>query len=354
MIAAAHSRSTPLSPLSTQTFSALPPVVIAVTGAAGNVAYSLLFMIARGDMYGPTRHIELHLLDVPSTESKLESVLMELEDLASPLLSRIVTTTDAAIAFANVDVAILVGSKPRSPGEERVDLFSSNSAIFRSHGAALEAHASRSVKVLIVGNPANTNAYIVAQHAPSLPRQNITSLMRLDHNRATALLAKRINANPGDIKGVIIWGNHSSTQYADARYAMREGYPRPMDSASVAAAVGDREWLSNGFVESVQQRGKAVLDKRGLSSAASAAGAIIDHMRDWIYGSNGHIVSMAVIVPSGGVYGVPEGLVFSLPCICTAGGYTIVSDLSIDDASRKRLDVGIAELIAERELAEGR
>ena len=308
-------------------------------------------MIARGDIYGPTRRVVLQLLDIPGMESKLEAVAMELEDLAAPLLVRIVTTTDVAVAFAGADIALLIGARPRGPGMERADLLHSNAAIFRAHGAALETFASRSVKVLVVGNPANTNALIVARNAPSLPQENITSLTRLDQNRATSMLAKRINANPGDINGVIIWGNHSMTQYADARYAMREGHPRPSDSSSVVAAVGDREWLTTGFVEAVQQRGKLILEKRGLSSAASAAAAIIDHMRDWVLGSEGHMVSMGVMVSPGGVYGIPEGLIFSLPCICSNGGYKIITDLTIDDASRKRLDTSAAELIIERDLA---
>jgi len=283
--------------------------------------------------------------------TKLEALAMELEDLASPLLTSVVTTSDLKVAFSGVDVALLVGARPRGPGMERRDLLSANTAIFRAQGEALEAHASRSVKVLVVGNPANTNAFTVARFAPSLPRENITCLTRLDQNRATALLAKRIGANPGDIKGVIVWGNHSKTLYPDARFAMREGHPRPQDSASVVSAVGDRAWLSSGFVDAVQNRGSEVISMRGLSSAGSAAGAIIDHMRDWELGSNGHMVSMGVPVGIEGAYGVPHGLYFSLPCICANGTYTIISDLTVDDASRKRLDLSILELQEERTMS---
>jgi malate dehydrogenase len=239
---------------------------------------------------------------------------MELEDLASPLLASVTATSSLEAAFTGVDVALLVGARPRGPGMERGDLLAANVGIFRAQGEALERFASRSVKVLVVGNPANTNAAVVARAAPSLPRGAITCLARLDHNRAVAALARRSDCNPGDLNGVIVWGNHSSTQFADARFAMREGHPRPSDSTAVRALVADPAWLRAPFVAAVQARGADVLAKRGATSAASAASAIVDHVRDWLGGTRGHWVSMGV--PTDGVaYGVKEGIFFAMPCI---------------------------------------
>ena len=332
-------------------FSPEPPLVVAVSGAAGQVAYALVFLIARGDMFGRARRVALRLLDVAPMAAKLEALVMELEDTAAPLLASVLATADYAAAFDGADAALLVGARPRGPGMARADLLAANAEIFRGQGAALDAHAKRSVKVLVVGNPANTNALVAARAAPGLPRAAFTSLSRLDHNRATAMLARRIGANPGDVKNVIVWGNHSAAQYADARFAMREGHPRASDSSSVAAAVGDRAWLRGEFVDAVQARGGAVMEKRGLSSAASAASAIVDHMRDWCAGSAGHWVSMGVHT-DGAAYGVAPGVFFSMPCICDgAGGYAVVADLALDDEAKRRLAAAEAELLAERALA---
>ena len=294
--------------------SSAPPIVCLVTGAAGMIAYSLVFMIARGDMFGRDRRVVLHLLDLPFAQDKLDALVMELEDIASPLLAGIVATTEYSVAFAGLDVALLVGARPRTPGMERKDLLAANAAIFVGQGEALDKYAKRTVKVLCVGNPANTNALIAARNAPGLPKEAFTSLTRLDHNRAVAALASKLGANPGDIRGVTIWGNHSTTQFADTRFAMREGHPRASDSASVAACVGDKAWLQGHFVQTIQKRGGEVMAKRQASSAASAACAIVDHMRDWIGGTEGHWVSMGVYT-DGTTYGVEEGLFFSMPCI---------------------------------------
>lgn len=318
-----------------------------MTGAAGHIAYSLVFLISRGAVFGPTRRVVLHLLDVEAARDKLDALVLELEDTASPLLAGVVATTDVARAFAGVDVAVLAGARPRAPGMSRADLLAANAPIFAAQGAALEAHAKRTVKVLVVGNPANSNALACARAAPSLPRAAFTSLSRLDQNRATAMLARRVRANPGDVKNVVVWGNHSATQFADARFAMREGAPRPSDSASVPALVGDAGWLRGAFVEDVQQRGSVVLEKRGLSSAASAASAIVDHLRDWLFGSAGYMVSMGVLT-AGGAYGLADGLVFSLPCVCADGAFTVVDDLTLDEFTAAKLRASEAELIEER------
>jgi malate dehydrogenase len=299
-------------------FSA-PPATVLVTGAAGQVAYALVFFIAKGLMLGPARRVRLILLDLPSMQEKLAGLIMELEDLASPLLAGATATSSLEEAFAGVDVALLVGARPRGPGMERRDLLAANVAIFRAQGEALERFASRSVKVLVVGNPANTNAAVVARAAPSLPRGAITSLSRLDHNRAVAALARRAECNPGDVNGVVVWGNHSSTQFADARFATREGHPRPSDTTAVRALLAEPAWLGAPFVAAVQARGGEVLAKRGATSAASAASAIVDHMRDWLCGTRGNWVSMGVPT-DGAAYGVKEGLFFSMPCIWCAPG----------------------------------
>jgi malate dehydrogenase len=296
-----------------------PPLVVLITGAAGAICYSLIFMAASGALFGARRRLVLHLLDLPACADKLEALAMELQDCAYPLLAGLVATSDYAVAFAGVDYALLVGSRPRAPGMERKDLLAANAAIFRGQGEALDRHAKRTVRVLCVGNPANTNALIAARAAPGLPRTAFTALTRLDHNRATAMLAQRLGANPRDIQGVVVWGNHSTSQYADARFALREGHPRPQDSSSVAAALGDAAWLQGDFVRAVQQRGAEVMGKRQGSSAASAAQAICDHVRDWACGTRGHWVSMAVHM-DGSAYGIAEDIYFSVPCIMCVGG----------------------------------
>ena len=329
-----------------------PPLTILITGAAGQIAYSLLFLISRGALFGPTQSVRLHLLDMPAAQARLDAVVMELEDTASPLLSGVVATTDPARAFAGADVAILLGSQPRSLGMTRAELLSANASIFAVQGALLEAHAKRSVKVLVVSNPANTNALVCARAAPSLPRTAFSCLSRLDHNRAVSLLARRIGANAGDVRNVIVWGNHSATQVPDARFAMREGWPRVSDTASVAALVGDATWLRGEFVDTIRQRGTVVMEKRGLSSAASAASAIVDHVRDWVCGTDGHWVSMGVWT-DGKAYGVAEGLFFSMPCVCKDGAYKVVDDLTIDDFTRDRMRASERELVEERDHIEG-
>ena len=298
-----------------------PPVTVLITGAAGQLAYALAFLAAGGALFGPRRRVVLHLLDLPACAERLEALAMELQDCAYPLLAGLLATTDYAPAFAGVDYALLVGARPRAPGMERRDLLAANAAIFRGQGEALDRYAKRTVRVLCVGNPANTNALIAARAAPGLPRAAFTALTRLDHNRATAMLAQRLGASPRDVQGVIIWGNHSATQYADARFAVREGHPRPQDSSSVPAALGDggAAWLQGDFVRAVQQRGAEVMGKRQGSSAGSAAVAICDHVRDWAAGSRGHWVSMGVHM-DGSAYGVAEGIYFSMPCIMCVRG----------------------------------
>ena len=328
-IALVTTRATSMSLL--EKLDARAPITVLVTGACGQIAYkcvtcivahicdnkpmpaisdiaskrlscaaalpssplhSLIFLIARGDMLGADQPVILHLLDIPAFESKLEAVVMELEDIASPVLTAVRATTSYEVAFAGVDVALLVGARPRGPGMERADLLTANAAIFRGQGDALNRLASRDVKVLVVGNPANTNALIAARAAPSLPRSSFTALTRLDQNRGTGMIARRLGVVPARVKTVIIWGNHSTTQFPDARFAVVTDLPRPGDVAGVPALVNDTTWLNTTFVEDIQQRGKAVIDKRGASSAASAAEAITNHVRDWVLGSAGNIISM--------------------------------------------------------------
>lgn len=322
-----------------------------VTGACGQIAYNLIYFLARGDAFGADQPININLLDLPMFEGKLEAIVMELEDCASPVVNKVVATSDYAVAFEGVDVALLVGARPRGPGMERKDLLQANASIFKGQGEALEKHASRDVKVLVVGNPANTNALIAAKYAPSIPRENFTALTRLDQNRAKGQIAKRLGVSVGAVKNVLIWGNHSTTQYPDVRFATVQGTPRPQDFAGVPALVNDKAYLEGDFISTIQQRGKAVIDKRGASSAASAANAIIDHIRDWMLGSNGEMVSMGVY-SNGSDYGVEEGLIFSMPCICERGGkYKIVTDLSVDAFSQDKLKATEEELKQERTMA---
>lgn len=343
-----------------KTFSPEPPVKVLVTGAAGQIAYSLVFLITRGAMFGPDRRVILHLLDIAPMQEKLDAMVMEIEDTAPELVAGVVATSDYAAAFADIDVALLVGARPRGPGMERKDLLAANAAIFKGQGDALEKYAKKSVKVLVVGNPANTNALITLLHAPSIPKANFTALTRLDMNRARSALAKRIGggANPADVRNVIIWGNHSTTQFPDTRFGVLEGHPRAQDSAAVPALIADKAWLQGEFVTAIQQRGKAVIDKRGASSAASAASAIVDHIRDWVSGSSGDMVSMGVYVDPAvhpeGLYGglAPAGTVYSLPVVTRPGGeYTIVADLSLDDYAKGMLKATADELLHEKELA---
>jgi malate dehydrogenase len=302
-------------------------------------------------MFGTGRKVILHLLDIPAMEEKLGGIEMEIQDCAGDLVAGVVCTSDVKTAFTDIDVALLVGARPRGPGMERSDLLAANAAIFKSQGEALEAYAKKSVLVLVVGNPANTNALIASAHAPSIPRQNFSALTRLDHNRAKALLAKKVGAEPSKIRNVIIWGNHSTTQYPDARFAVATAHARGHDSSSVTSLIGNPEWFKADFVTAIQQRGKSVIDKRGASSAASASSAICDAMRDWYCGSNGEIVSMGVYT-DGTAYGIASDLIFSMPVVCEGGGkIRVVSDLSIDAFSAEMLSKTEAELKDERELA---
>ena len=321
------------------------PVRIAVTGAAGQIGYSLLFRIASGAVLGPDRPVSLHLLEITPALGALDGVAMELEDCAFPLLHSIVKTDDPDVAFGNVDLAFLVGSMPRKDGMERSDLLAANGAIFTTQGRALSRSASRDVKVLVVGNPANTNALIAMNNAPDLDPRQFTAMTRLDHNRAMAQLAAKTGTTVNDVKKMTIWGNHSATQYPDLIHAEVNG-------RNAAEVVGDQSWLEGDFIPTVQQRGAAVIKARGLSSAASAANAAIDHMHDWVAGTPaGDWVSMAV--PSDGSYGVPEGLISSFPCTTANGRWEIVSGLKIDDFSRARIDASAAELAEERDAVQG-
>ena len=317
------------------------PVRVAVTGAAGQIGYSLLFRIASGEMLGKDQPVILQLLEIPDEKAQkaLKGVMMELEDCAFPLLAGMTAHSDAMTAFKYVDVARLVGARPRGPGMERKDLLEANGAIFTVQGRALDAVASRDVRVLVVGNPANTNAYIAMKSAPSLPRENFTAMLRLDHNRALSQLAAKSGKPVDSIEKLIVWGNHSPTMYPDYRFATIGGAPAP-------SLVNDQEWYRNTFIPTVGKRGAAIIEARGLSSAASAANAAIDHMHDWVLGSNGKWVTMGV--PSDGSYGIPEGVMYGVPVICANGKYTVIKDLEIDEFSRSKMDVTLKELEDER------
>ncbi|MBF6087938.1 malate dehydrogenase [Nocardia cyriacigeorgica] len=315
------------------------PATVAVTGGAGQIAYGLLFRIASGAMLGPDTPIRLRLLEIPAAVASLEGVAMELEDGAFPLLESVDISDDPWEGFDGANIALLVGARPRTAGMERSDLLAANGPIFTDQGAAINASAADDVKVLVVGNPANTNAYIAMSNAPDVPAERFTAMTRLDHNRAIAQLAKKTGAAAAEIERVAIWGNHSATQYPDLTHATVAGRP--------ALEVVDHDWVRDDFLPTVQQRGTAIIQARGASSAASAASAAIDHIHDWVLGSTGDWVSMAV--PSDGSYGVPEGLISSFPVTCAHGGYTIVPDLQIDEFSRARIDASVAELAAERD-----
>ncbi len=317
------------------------PVRVAVTGAAGQIGYALLFRIASGEMLGKDQPVILQLLELPleKAQAALKGVIMELEDCAFPLLAGIVGTDDPEVAFKDVDVALLVGARPRGPGMERKDLLLENAKIFTAQGAALNKVASRNVKVLVVGNPANTNAYIAMKSAPDLPSKNFTAMLRLDHNRALSQLANKAGVAVGDIEKLVVWGNHSPTMYPDYRFATVNGQ-------SLKDKIGDADWNANTFIPQVGKRGAAIIEARGLSSAASAANAAIDHVRDWVLGSNGKWVTMGI--PSDGSYGIPEGVMFGFAVTTENGEYTMVKDLPVDDFSQKAIDKTLAELEEER------
>lgn len=314
------------------------PVRVAVTGAAGQIGYALLFRIASGEMLGKDQPVILQLLDLPQAQAAVKGVMMELEDCAFPLLAGMVASDDPNVAFKDADYAILVGARPRSKGMERKDLLEANGAIFTVQGKALNDHASRNVKVLVVGNPANTNAYIAMKSAPDLPAKNFTAMLRLDHNRALSQLAAKTGKAVADIENMAVWGNHSPTMYADYRFATIGG-------ESVKQMINDDVWNSDVFLPTVGKRGAAIIAARGLSSAASAANAAIDHMRDWALGSNGEWVTMGV--PSNGEYGIPAGIVFGFPVTTENGEYKIVEGLEIDAFSQECINKTLAELQGE-------
>jgi len=317
-----------------------PPKRIAVTGAAGQIGYSLLFRLANGDMLGKNQPVILQLLDISAALPAVRGVVMELEDCAFPLLAGVVVTDDPKVAFRDADYALLVGARPRSKGMERKDLLEANGAIFTVQGRALDECASRNVRVLVVGNPANTNAYIAMKSAPNLQKKNFTAMLRLDHNRALSQLAARSGKPVESIEKLAVWGNHSPTMYPDYRFATIGGQ-------SVKAMINDEEWNKNVFLPTVGKRGAAIIEARGLSSAASAANAAIDHMRDWALGTNGKWVTMGV--PSDGSYGIPAEVMYGVPVTCANGEYSMVRGLEIDDYSRQMMDRTLAELNEERE-----
>ena len=319
------------------------PVTVTVTGAAGQIAYALLFRIAAGDMLGPDQPVRLRLLEIPQAVAAAEGTAMELDDGAFPLLSGVDITDDARAAFDGANIALLVGARPRGPGMERGDLLEANGGIFGPQGAAIEAGAADDVRVLVVGNPANTNALIAQRHAPSVPPGRFTAMTRLDHNRALARVAAKLGVPVADVSRVAIWGNHSASQYPDLSHAI-------VDGASVVERL-DRSWIEGEFIPGVAKRGAAIIEARGASSAASAASAAIDHVRDWVTGTpQGDWTSAAL--PSDGSYGVPEGLVSSFPVTSEGGEWRIVPGLEVDDFSRARIDASVAELLEERDAVE--
>jgi malate dehydrogenase len=316
------------------------PVTITITGAAGNIGYALAFRVASGQMLGADQPINLNLLEIPAASAAVAGVVMELSDCAFATLNKITATSDPNVGFKDCNFAMLVGARPRGPGMERKDLLLENAKIFSAQGKALDAVAARDVRILVVGNPANTNALIAQRNAPSLPRNRFTAMTRLDHNRGLAQLQEKTGAPLAAVKKIIIWGNHSATQYPDLHHATVEG--------KAALSLVDQAWFKDNFIPTVQQRGAAVIKARGTSSAASAAAAALDHVHDWMLGSApGDWVSMAV--PSDGSYGIPEGIVYSYPVTCKNGEYSIVQGLSVNDFSRERMQATHRELLEERE-----
>src|SRR5512145_3114364 len=316
------------------------PVNVAITGAAGQIGYALAFRVAAGDMLGADQPVNLHLLEITPALPALQGVVMELNDCAFPTLNRIVASDDPKIAFKDCEVALLVGARPRGPGMERKDLLLANAQIFSAQGKALDAVANRNVRVLVVGNPANTNALIAQRNAPGLNPRNFTAMVRLDHNRALAQLAEKAGSHVTRIRKVTIWGNHSSTQYPDLHHATVDGKP--------ALSLVDQKWYAETFIPVVQQRGAAIIKARGQSSAASAGSSAIDHIRDWVLGTPaGDWVSMGV--PSDGSYGIPEGVIYGFPVTCSGGKYEIVQGLAINDFSRARMEATHKELLEERD-----
>jgi malate dehydrogenase len=317
------------------------PVKVAVTGAAGAIGYALLFRIASGQMLGPDTPVALSLLEIPQAVKAAEGTAMELDDCAFPLLSSVDITDDPNTAFDGVSVALLVGARPRTKGMERGDLLEANGGIFKPQGQALNAHAASDLKVLVVGNPANTNALIAQANAPDIPKQRFTAMVRLDHNRAIAQLSAKAGVAVSDITNMTIWGNHSATQYPDVFHAKVKGQ-------GAAETVNDQQWIESDFLPTVQKRGAAIIEARGASSAASAANAAVDHVHDWVLGTpDGDWVSMAI--PADGSYGIAEGVITGYPVTCSGGEYTIVEGLEIDDFSRGKIDASVKELTEERD-----
>jgi malate dehydrogenase len=317
------------------------PMRVAVTGAAGQIGYSLLFRIANGDLLGKDQPVILQLLEIPDEKAQkaLAGVIMELEDCAFPLLAGVSAHSDPLTAFKDIDVALLVGARPRGPGMERKDLLSANAQIFTAQGKALNAVAKKTVKVLVVGNPANTNAYIAMKSAPDIPAKNFTAMLRLDHNRARSQLATKLNKPVAGIEKLVVWGNHSPTMYPDYRFAT-------VDGKSVKDSINDAAWNKDVFIPTVGKRGAAIIDARGLSSAASAANAAIDHIHDWVLGTNGKWVTMGI--PSKGEYGIPAEVIYGFPVTCENGEYKMVEGLEIDEFSRERMTHTLNELLEEQ------
>ena len=321
---------------------AKPAVRVAVTGAAGQIGYSILFRIAGGEMLGRDQPVILQLLEIPDekVQAALKGVMMELDDCAFPLLAGMSAASDAKVAFKDAEIAVLVGARPRTKGMERKDLLEANGAIFTVQGKALDAVANRNVKVLVVGNPANTNAYIAMKSAPGLPRENFTAMLRLDHNRSLSQIAAKTGKAVETIEKMIVWGNHSPTMYPDYRFATIGGQPAPK-------VVNDEKWYRDTFIPTVGKRGAAIIEARGLSSAASAANAAIDHMRDWVAGTSGKWVTMGIA--SDGSYGIPDGTMYGFPVTCAGGKYQMVKGLEIDEFSRGKMDATLKELMEERD-----
>ena len=318
------------------------PVRVAVTGAAGQIGYAILFRIASGQLLGPDTPVHLSLLEIPDALKAVEGTAMELDDCAFPLLSGVDITDDPNKGFDGVSIALLIGARPRTKGMERSDLLEANGGIFKPQGKALNDHAASDIKVLVVGNPANTNCLIARSNAPDIPAERFTSMMRLDHNRAIAQLAAKAGAPVAEVTNMTVWGNHSPTQYPDIFHAKVNG----RDAAEV---VADQEWLENDFIPTVQKRGTTVIEARGASSAASAANAAVDHVHDWALGTpDGDWVSMGI--PSDGSYGIDEGLIVGVPVTCSGGSYEVVQGLDVNDFSQSRLDVTVKELKDEREM----
>jgi malate dehydrogenase len=321
------------------------PVKVTVTGAAGQIGYALLPRIASGQLLGPDTAVELRLLEITPAMQALEGVVMELDDSAFPLLESVETSDDPNFAFDGANVALLVGARPRTKGMERADLLEANGGIFKPQGQAINDHAADDVKVLVVGNPANTNCLIAMSHAPDVPSERFTSMMRLDHNRAKAQLAKKVGAHARDVHRMTVWGNHSTTQYPDISHALVGDRP-------ATELETERSWIEDEFIPTVAKRGAAIIEARGASSAKSAASAAIDHVHDWVLGTpEGDWVSMGI--PSDGSYGIDEGIICGFPCTCSGGEWQIVQGLEIDDFSRERIDASVDELKSERDAVQG-